>query len=108
MFKFEGRNYSCLEQAYHYNKACKAGKHDIANLILLENDPIKIKKLGGSVPDTLDWKKERRDIMKSLLLEKFEQNPTILYKFLATVNELLIEATWDKIWASATLSFLRR
>ena len=58
MYKFEGRDYSCLEQAYHNIKACMVGKHDIANLILLENDHIEIKKLGGSVPDTLDWKKE--------------------------------------------------
>ena len=105
MFKYKGINYSCLEQAFHYIKACKAGKHKIANLILLENDPIEIKKLGGSVPDTLDWKKERRGIMKSLLLAKFEQNPTMLDRLLATGNEPLIEATWDKTWASAAPFF---
>ena len=102
---FEGRDYSCLEQAYHYIRACKAGKHEIANRILLENDPIEIKKLGGSITDTLDWKKERRDIMKSLLLAKFDQNPTMLDKLLATGNEPLIEATCDKIWASAAPFF---
>ena len=105
MFNFEGRDYSCLEQAYHYIRACKAGKHEIANRILLENDPIEIKKLGGSITDTLDWKKERRDIMKSLLLAKFDQNPSMLDKLLATGNEPLIEATWDKIWASAAPFF---
>ena len=68
---------------------------------MLETDPIEIKRLGGSFLDTPEWKNERREVMKSLLIAKFEQNPIMLGKLMATGNKPLIEANWDKTWASA-------
>ena len=43
--------------------------------------------------------------MKEQLIAKIEQNPEMLNKVLTTGDELLIEATWDKIWPSATTFF---
>ena len=101
-FVYEGRDYVCLEQAIHYTRADRAGKFEIARKILLESDPEEIKHLGGSFTDTEDWKKERRQIMKDLLIAKFEQNPIMLNKLMATGDEPLIEANWDRTWASAS------
>ena len=100
-FAYEGRDYSCLEQAYHYTRAYRAGKFEIARKILLETDPIEMKRMGGSFADTDDWKKERRQIMKDLLIAKFDQNPAMLTKLMSTGKEPLIEANWDRTWASA-------
>ena len=100
-FVYEGQDYVCLEQAYHYTRAYRAGKFEIARKILLETDPLEIKRLGGTFMDTDDWKKERRQIMKDLLIAKFEQNPVMLVKLMSTGNEPIIEANWDRTWASA-------
>ena len=62
-FVYEGRDYTCLEQAFHHICATKAGKFETARKIMLETDPVEIKRLGGSFMHTPEWKNERRQIM---------------------------------------------
>lgn len=62
--------------------------------------PAASKKLGRSVHLRSDWEQVKDDVMYDVVYAKFEQNPDIRAKLLATGTEELVEGnTWgDRYW----------
>lgn len=46
------------------------------------------------------WDSKKIDVMRTIVEEKFMQNPNLCEKLVATGQELLIEATLDSFWAT--------
>lgn len=100
-FTIEGITFSSAEQYMMYKKACLFGDQIIAEEILKENDPVKIKDLGRRVKnfDRELWEKNANQIVFLGNLAKFEQNQQARAKLLETGNRSLVEASpYDKIW----------
>lgn len=105
-FYFEGKLFKTGEHAFHYMKVD-------ASRDLPENDPDswryqilnaetpgEAKKLGRRCPMRPDWDEKKLEIVKSIVLAKFLQNPKLAEKLIATGNAYLEETnTWnDKFW----------
>lgn len=67
------------------------------------------KRLGRTVALRPDWEQQKVSVMKELLIRKFQDNPELLGRLLATGTALLIEAnTWhDNAWGDCTCSRCR-
>ena len=104
IFKGEdGTIFNCSEQYFMYHK-CKQFDPEnkiLINLILKENNPMKIKFYGRQVQnyDNAKWLELRYTIMVNALRFKFGQNPVIKNKLLSTENKIIYEASQeDKVW----------
>lgn len=95
--------FSSLEQYMMYSKACLFDDKEIAEQILSTSDVDTIKALGRKVRNYDDtvWNGMRQIIVYNGLYEKYQQNPELCEKLLATGNKLLVEcAIQDQIWAN--------
>jgi ribA/ribD-fused uncharacterized protein len=84
-----------------YRKAKMFNSHDIAEAILLTDNPKEQKDLGRLVPkyDETIWAEKRVDIMVEGLYEKFNQNTKLRDALLNTGDTIIAEASpVDKIW----------
>ena len=95
--------FNCSEQYFMYYKLLTFDKNNIklANNILNEKDPKKIKRYGRMVKNYDDkiWNEIRFNIMIDALRLKFNQNEYLKEKLLTTENKTLYEAAKnDKIW----------
>ena len=63
-------------------------------------NPSEAKRLGRRVTLRRDWEEIKVKTMKDIVREKFNQNPVIREKLLATGDEILVEGnTWnDRCW----------
>lgn len=63
-------------------------------------NPSEAKRLGRRVTLRKDWEEIKVKTMKDIVREKFNQNPVIREKLLATGDEILVEGnTWnDRCW----------
>lgn len=87
----DGITYGCNEAAFQAQKAL-----DTATKLLFVNlEPNEAKKLGRKIKLRPDWEDVKDDIMYEIVKAKFEQNPHIMVKLLATGTQELIEGnTW--------------
>ena len=95
--------FNCCEQYMMYMKALIFNDIEIANLILVEKDPKKIKELGRLVKnfDDNQWNAFADDIVFSANLLKFSQNIDLREKLLLTGDKEFVEcAPYDKIWGN--------
>ena len=93
--------YSCVEQFMMYKKAILFEDTLTGKKILSAKSPATIKKLGKSVTPFIEsiWKEKREEIVYEGIRAKFEQNPELLQKLLATGDAMLVEASpQDSIW----------
>ena len=91
---YNGLTYQNTEAAFHAQK-------DISRCSEFVNlNPAEAKKLGRSVHLRKDWESIKDDIMYDVVFAKFEQNPHLISRLLATGNATLIEGnTWhDTYW----------
>lgn len=65
-------------------------------------NPSDAKKLGRQVQLREDWEQIKDQVMYEICKAKFEQNPDLRAKLLATGDEILVEGnTWgDRIWGA--------
>ncbi len=100
-FKVNDITFSCGEQYIMYSKAKLFGDDIIAEKILEETSPSKMKALGRKVKNYDDkvWVQMREDITFNGLLHKYMQNLKLKTQILNTNNKILVEASpTDKIW----------
>jgi ribA/ribD-fused uncharacterized protein len=100
-FIVDNIRFSCGEQYIMYNKAILFNDHEIANLILAEYNPKKIKMLGRKVKhfNEKKWDDNKYEITYKGLYEKYNQNYD-LYNFILDTECLeIVEASpTDIIW----------
>lgn len=100
--EIQGRSYSCVEQYFQYKKCELAGKQDIAQKILLAKHPSQCKRFGDMIhlPSHINWRETSENIMLEACLVKFSQNNDCRQFLLSTADNLLFEASTDKIWGT--------
>lgn len=84
----------------HYYQASKAKNRDDLLYVAGSDTPGVAKARGRRLHVREDWNEVRLNVMRKGLRAKFEQNPELREKLLATGNaELIEENTWgDKFW----------
>lgn len=88
--------YATSEHAY---QAAKATDYDSWYLIANAESPSLAKKLGSRVSISLDWDNKKISVMRSILEEKFIQNPDIQHQLIDTYPRPLIEGNaWGDIY----------
>lgn len=104
-FDYAGRHYVNSEQYMMFQKVALGKRYDLADLIMSETDPAKIKEYGGKnyFDNFLDikpvWDAICKNIVKYGVKAKFAQNSDIFKALLDTGNALLCEcAGSDTIW----------
>jgi len=91
----------CVEQFMMWAKARLFKDFDIANVILQEENPKRMKTLGRDVSgfDNAVWSTWRYDIVYLACMLKFSQNQELNNKLVSTGNSIIVEASpYDKIW----------
>ena len=105
-FVYEGVLFQTVEHAFHYFKVDEEKDLPADDInswrykILNAFTPGAAKKLGRMCPMRADWDSIKVAEVKKMVREKFEQNPDLMKKLLATGSEYLEETnTWnDKFW----------
>ncbi|KAJ3408489.1 hypothetical protein HDV05_004966 [Chytridiales sp. JEL 0842] len=100
-FTVHNIQFSCGEQFIMFAKAKMFKDEEIANQILRETNPMKIKSLGRKVQgyDDSVWTARREDVTYVGLLEKYRQNDNLKQDILNTGLRELVEASKsDKVW----------
>lgn len=94
---YNGLIYRNNEAAFQAQKCDDETKLQFINL-----EPSKAKRLGRKVALRPDWENVKIGIMKEIAQAKFEQNPDIADKLIATGNAYLEEGnTWsDRTWGT--------
>lgn len=101
VFTHNGITFTRGEQYMMYRKAIMFGDTNVAQAILLTDNPKEQKDLGRMVSNYDDdiWAAERVDVMVEGLFEKFNQNPKLKDALLNTGNTTIAEASpYDRIW----------
>lgn len=100
-FTIDGIDFSSSEQYMMYGKALLFGDQAIADAILGTRNVREQKALGRKVQhfDAETWNKNARQIVHRGCYAKFDQNPDLKAKLLATAGTTLVEASPDdRIW----------
>lgn len=100
-FTYAYNHYFCSEQYMMAQKARAFDDHASFEKIMASHDPGAIKRLGRAVSnyDSETWDKIRYQIMRRGIRAKFQQNPELLEKLLATGMSVLVEASpRDDVW----------
>lgn len=89
--------YPSSEHAY---QAQKSTSSKLRSLFAYLQTPYMAKKFGEAIRLREDWEQVKLSIMAEIVRAKFQQNPALAKKLLATKNRALIEGnTWgDKFW----------
>lgn len=93
---FRGTTFRCSEAAYMAEKCCDPE----ARSAFAELDGPSAKNFGGSIQVRPDWDDLKLQAMRSVVAAKFEQNPDLAAKLIATADTELVEYnTWgDRFW----------
>ncbi|WP_342051247.1 MULTISPECIES: NADAR family protein [unclassified Cupriavidus] len=100
-FVVDGTMFNCVEQYMMYRKAKLFGDEGAAVAVLSSSDPARQKALGRKVSgfDDATWIENRESIVRTGVLAKFSQNPSIRDALLATAGTELVEASpYDRVW----------
>jgi hypothetical protein len=84
-----------------YQKAKLFNDDVMAEMILAETDPRKIKTMGQDVTGFVqsDWNSQKESLVYQGLKYKFEQNKDCMEALMATGDKILVEASpYDRIW----------
>ena len=96
---WEGDIYPTAEHLY---QALKADNRDDMELVRTQTTPARAKRTGSCIIGKPDWNSIRREVMMTVLIEKFTQNPLLLQKLVKTGSMHLAETnTWhDNYWGN--------
>lgn len=99
--RYEGHVYKTAEHAYQAAKARhEADRKAIASCV----SPGEAKRLGRKVPCRANWDRIKVDVMSKVLKSKFERDPELTKRLLATGDRELIEWNYwgDTFWGRCT------
>ena len=99
----DGETYSSTEQYYQWQKYKITGNEVIGQRIMLEKDPLRIKRLGDRVvlkPNS-EWPAKEEDVMRTGNMAKYLQNYVSMATLLGTDDAVLVEATRDGHWGGS-------
>lgn len=102
-FTFDGLAFDSAEKAYQHERARRLGAPDLAQQIYDCRKASECKKLSWHVLSTPEWDGSKKEVMKSIVTAKFEQNMKLRDLLLATGNKQLIEATQNTFWGASAL-----
>lgn len=100
-FTHKDINFYSVEQFFMWNKAKLFKDEKVADKILTEENPLRIKQLGRKVFafDKKVWDERFYNILKNGMYLKFSQNPELKEKLLSTGDAILAEANpYDKFY----------
>jgi hypothetical protein len=94
--RYKGRIFKCSEAAFMSEKTLDESQKDLIS----DMDAAESKKFGRKVKLRDDWEKVKCIVMKSVLTEKFKQNPILLNKLKQTGDKEIFEANYwnDRFW----------
>jgi len=97
---FEGKVYPTSEHAY---QAAKTLDSEIRETIRKLRTPGDAKRYARKIPLRSDWEKIKTDVMKRIVRTKFESNPKLMEKLIATKGIDIVENnTWgDTFWGKS-------
>ena len=100
-FHLGGNHFTCVEQYYSYEKAKFGRNNEVAERILREDDPVKMKRLARNLVNHKIWMEQRGEAaMEEGLSAKFGQNPELRDVLLQTRGHTLVECNrYDDTWA---------
>lgn len=96
----EGITFPTVEHAYQFAKASRNKERQTATLITRTKSPKDAKKRGHGVDTDSAWDRDKIDIMRHLIDEKFHQHPAHAQKLMSTGQNNLIEATLHPFWGA--------
>ena len=80
--------------AEHLYQCAKANNPFDRQRIITAETPGLAKRIGGDVQLRPDWEQIKHEVMLKTVRAKFQQNPDLAGKLLATGNEELVEGNW--------------
>ena len=100
--EYEGIVYPSSEHAY---QAAKTLNKDLRGAFAEITSPAEVKRLGQTITMRPDWDDVKINVMRDIVTAKFEQNPDLMEKLMATKGHDLIEGnTWgDTFWGECPL-----
>lgn len=100
--EYEGMVYPSSEHAY---QAAKTLNKDLRGAFAEITSPGAVKKLGQTIAMRPDWEDVKINVMRDIVTAKFEQNPELMEKLMATKGHELVEGnTWgDTFWGECPL-----
>lgn len=97
---YEGNAYVSAEQAFQHVKAKDAGYPRLASDIMETDNPYTIKHLGEKATPSDAWRASEISTMKSIIKEKFLQNPHLMKKLVDSPFTKFYEMTTNLKWAT--------
>lgn len=96
--EMEQLSFSSAEQAYQFFKTRTCKRDDTAAKIMATSNPRVIKTAGDSIGATAVWESNKYAFMRSIVYNKFVQNPELGKKLLDTLDTPLYECTKNRWW----------
>lgn len=97
---YRNKEFVSAEQAFQWTRATHAGKTEIANDILMNEDPYVIKKLGEEAGDSDPWKLIDIDTLRTITHLKFKQNRRLGERLRTTDYTKFYECTANLKWGT--------
>ena len=95
---YRERQFLSAEGAYQYSRALVSGNERVAELIILERRPYRVKKLAFEVKPNQEWEDIAESVMREILMVKFNSNRFCKQFLLGTGKAKLFEGTGDRRW----------
>ena len=100
-FTYKRIPYTSVEQGLHHIHATLVNKLDIAKAIMSLREARDIKEIAKKLPYTDEWNEMAPGLLAELNGAKFDQNPDLKQRLIATAPHKLVEATVDSKWGGA-------
>lgn len=95
-----GIRFRSAEQAFQYQKCMYCERVDTGLLIKQCTDTKMIKSMGDLTPSNQKWEIKKRDVMKCVLLCKFNQNKFLKKKLISTGTSPLLCCDLGRYWCT--------
>lgn len=85
--------YQTAEHKYQADKCEAAGDNDNRDRVLMALTPLDAKRIGDTITESTEWKRDKEAVMTGIINLKFDQNPDIAKLLIETGDLQLNEAT---------------